>query len=71
MPSESYKKKDPVFGVAILRVAYEMRGKSLPGYEDILKDVMKQLGVTQEELDRYIAENRQILEELCREKGLI
>ena len=71
MASDSNRKGDPIYGVAIMKVAYELRGKKLLGYEHILRETMDHLGVKEAELERYIARNRQALEETCRERGLV
>ena len=71
MSPYQYEKKEPIFGVAILKVSYELKGKTLAGYDMILKDTMKDLGITEEELDQYIKNNRQLLVKVCRERGLV
>lgn len=63
-------KKDPLFGVAILKVSVEMRGGGLGVYDGIIKDTCDDLGVKEKEVDRYIKKHRARLEEICRERGL-
>jgi hypothetical protein len=71
----SERKKDPLFGAAVLKVSLELKGMlntaaDQEGYNEILDGVVSDLGLTHDDLDRYITEHRVEIEKICREKGL-
>jgi len=67
-----YKKRDPLYGAALLTVSFELKsGKPDKNAREIIDGVIKDLGVTKEQVRAYIEEHRQELIRTCREKGLI
>jgi hypothetical protein len=70
MPPYEYKKKDPLYGAAILAVTVEMQGGGLARYDGIVDDACEKLGVDRKELDRYIRKHRAELEATIRREGL-
>jgi hypothetical protein len=57
--------KDPRFGAAMLKVAFLTDGPA-PGYREIFEGTLRDLGLTEAEVDRYIAEHKTEIEEACR-----
>ena len=70
MPPYEYKKKDPLYGAAILAVTAELRGGTLARYEGIVEDACERLGIERAALDRYIRKHRAELEATVRREGL-
>ncbi|MDP8256911.1 MAG: hypothetical protein P9M14_14265 [Candidatus Alcyoniella australis] len=62
---------DPLFGLAILKLTGEIKGRKAEGYDAVLQMSMAELGVTSAELKNYIKRNRALLEQTIREEGLI
>ena len=71
MSSREYRKKDPLYGAAILKVSLELKGRDLASYQGIVRDTCRQLGIREQDVERYIRKNRAMLEEVCRKEGLV
>ena len=57
------KGKDPLFGAAILKLTFIIKElQNTPGFTFIYKSALRELGVTDEQVDRYIEEHRDSLE---------
>ena len=61
---------DPLYGVAMLKVSFNMRPQRWVGFDDILKDTLHELEVDEKDLDVYINENRSNLEMACKMIGI-
>lgn len=61
---------DPLYGVAMLKVSFYLRPQQWVGFEEILKDTLKELNVEEKELEIYIAKNRSNLEMACKMIGI-
>jgi len=59
------KAKDPLRSAAILKVSFQLAGKS-PQYMALYQGVLRDYGVTEEAVNEYIAKNRVALEEAAR-----
>ncbi len=64
------KKADPFFGAAVLKLMLERKGMLSGGGSEILKGVLEDLGITENKLDEYIDKNMDMLEQVCRERGI-
>jgi len=63
----SKRRKDPLFGAAVLKVSFGMRGdENAQGFRFVYEGVLRDLGVTDEEVDAYLEENRERVEAAAR-----
>lgn len=60
----------PLYGVAMLKVSFELRPGRRPGLDRILKDTLSGLQAGEEELDEFIRLHRSGLERRCKEAGI-
>ena len=57
------RKRDPIFGAAVLKVSFRQQGEeTAAGFRTIYEGVLRDLGITDEEVERYLAENREAVE---------
>ena len=55
--------RDPLFGAAVLKLAMAKQGmSSAPGFRSIYAGTLRDLGVTDSEVEAYISEHRERLE---------
>jgi len=60
-------KRDPLFGAAVLKVSFRQRGdEAAEGFQRVYEGVLRDLGVTDEEVERYLAEHREEVEAAAR-----
>ncbi|MBW2276767.1 MAG: hypothetical protein JRF63_04700 [Deltaproteobacteria bacterium] len=51
--------RDPLYGAAILKLSFLLRGKTdEPGFRVVYYGTLKELGLTNSEVNAYIATNR-------------
>jgi len=63
------KKKNPLFGAAVLKLSFQLRGEDAgPGFQFVYEGVLRDLGITDEEVVRYLADHRTEIEEAVRGK---
>ena len=60
----------PLFGVAMLKVSFELRPGRLPGFDRILSETMRGIQADEEELENFVRLNRSSLERRCKEIGI-
>jgi len=59
--------RDPLYGAAILKLSFLLRGKAdEPGFRVVYFGTLKELGLTNSQVDAYIAEHRDRLEAAIR-----
>jgi hypothetical protein len=59
--------RDPLYGAAILKLSFLLKGKAdEPGFRVVYFGTLKELGLTNSQVDAYIAEHRQRLEAAIR-----
>ena len=59
--------RDPLYGAAILKLSFILKGKvDEPGFRVVYFGTLKELGLTNSQVDKYIARNRQTLEAAIR-----
>lgn len=59
--------RDPLYGAAILKLSFILKGKvDEPGFRVVYFGTLKELGLTNSQVDKYIAANRQRLEAVIR-----
>lgn len=57
------KPKDPLFGVAILKLSFILKGKADdPGFRVVYFGTLKELGLTDAEVTEYLLAHREELE---------
>ncbi len=57
------KPRDPLFGAAILKLSFVMKGKADdPGFRVVYFSTIKELGLKDSEVTAYILENKEALE---------
>lgn len=62
--------RDPLFGAAVLRLSFELRGATHePGFRYVYWKSLSDLGLTDEEVCRYVDAHRDELERLIRARG--
>jgi hypothetical protein len=65
----SRPKKDPLFGAAVLKVAFGMRqDENVEGFRFVYEGVLRDLGVTDEEVEAYLEKNRDLVMAAARGK---
>ena len=57
-------------GAAILMLSMELVGKNPRGTDNIVKDTLRDLGVTEKQVRRYINKHREELIQLLKERGI-
>ncbi|AKU92853.1 hypothetical protein [Vulgatibacter incomptus] len=63
------RKKNPLFGAAVLKLSFQLRGDDAgPGFRFVYDGVLRDLGLTDEEVVSYLEENRQAVEAAVRGK---
>lgn len=61
------RKKDPLYGAAVLKVSFELRkDENVEGFRFVYEGVLRDLGVTDEEVDAYLEEHRDAVEAAAR-----
>ena len=56
----SSRKKDPLFGAAALKVSFGMRGdENAEGFRFVYEGVLRDLGLTDDEVEAYLEKNRE------------
>lgn len=61
------RKRDPIFGAAVLKLSFQHQSEeSAAGFRTIYEGVLRDLGITDEEVERYLAENREAVEAAAR-----
>ena len=61
------QKRDPRFGAAVLKVSFRMRGdEATEAFQRVYEGVLRDLGVTDEEVERYLDEHREEIEQAAR-----
>lgn len=60
---------DRLWGVAMLRIAMELKRPNAPGLEEIVDGVAERMGIDKAELERYLRENLGLLEASAKSKG--
>jgi hypothetical protein len=61
------QKRDPLFGAAVLKVSFRQRGdEASEGFRSIYEGVLRDLGVSDEDVERYLAEHREEVENAAR-----
>lgn len=64
------RKKDPLYGAAVLKVSFELRkDENVEGFRFVYEGVLRDLGVTDEEVDAYLEEHRDAVEAAARGKN--
>jgi hypothetical protein len=62
--------RDPLYGAAILKLSFLLKGKAdEPGFRVVYFGTLKELGLTNSQVDAYIAEHRSRLEAAIRSEG--
>ncbi|WP_373047605.1 hypothetical protein [Vulgatibacter sp.] len=61
------QKREPIFGAAVLKLSFRMRGdEASEGFRRVYEGVLRDLGVTDDEVERYLAEHRAEVEQAAR-----
>ena len=59
--------KDKLFGAAVLKMSFRLRGnEETPAFRFMFPGVLRDLGLTDEDVERYISENRDAVEKAAR-----
>jgi len=59
--------RDPLFGAAVLKLSFLLKGTAdQPGFRVVYFGTLKELGLTNSQVDAYIEEHREALEEHIR-----
>ena len=59
--------KDKLWGAAVLKMSFRLRGdEDSPAFRAIYPGVLRDLQVTDEEVEKYIGENREAVERAAR-----
>jgi hypothetical protein len=70
MKSEGKSKTERLRSAAIVKMKYQMvTGKMDEGFRTVFKGVLKDLSLTESEVDGYIDQNKEELTRICVEKG--
>lgn len=63
------QKKDPLFGAAVLKLSFKLHGEDAgPGFQFVYDGVLRDLGLTEDDVNRYLEENREAVEAAVRGK---
>jgi len=61
------RKRDPLFGAAVLKLSFRQRGdEASEGFQRVYEGVLRDLGVSDEEVERYLVEHRDEVEQAAR-----
>lgn len=61
--SEPARKKDPLFGAAVLKLTFQRRSdEQSPQFVSIYEGVLRDLGITDAQVDAYLASHRSKVE---------
>ena len=61
------QKRDPLFGAAVLKVSFRQRGDdSSDAFRRVYEGVLRDLGVTDEDVETYLADHRAEVEQAAR-----
>ena len=60
----------PLFGIAMLKVSFELRPVKYPGFDQILRETMRGIQADEAELENFVRLNRPSLERRCKEIGI-
>lgn len=64
------KKRDPIFAAAVLKLTFQNRKEEQsPQFKEIYLGVLRDLGITDEEVDAYLNDHRADVEAAIRAKG--
>jgi hypothetical protein len=64
---ETKRDRNGLFGAAVIRLGFELRGSSdSPAFRGIFPGVLRDLGLTEQAVDRFIAQHRTALEAAAR-----
>lgn len=59
--------KDKLWGAAVLKMSFRLRGdEGSPAFKAIYPGVLRDLEITDEEVDQYIDQNRDVVEKAAR-----
>ncbi|HZH02459.1 MAG TPA: hypothetical protein VEY30_01665 [Myxococcaceae bacterium] len=59
--------KDKLFGAAVLKMSFRLRGdESSPAFLGVYPGVLRDLELGDEDVERYIVENRDVVEKAAR-----
>lgn len=59
--------KDKLFGAAVLKMSFRLRGnEETPAFRFMYPGVLRDLGLKDEDVERYIADNRDAVEKAAR-----
>jgi hypothetical protein len=62
--------KEKLWGAAVLKLSFVLRGNDAsPAYKGIYPGVLRDLEITDEQVEAFIAENREALEKAARGKA--
>jgi hypothetical protein len=62
--------KDPLFGAAVLRLSFELRGATEePGFRFVYRRTLADLGLTDDAVRAYLEEHRDAVEQHIRAGG--
>lgn len=64
------KRRDPIFAAAVLKLTFQSRkAEQSPQFQEIYQGVLRDLGITDEQVDVYLQEHRSEVEAAIRAKG--
>lgn len=67
--SMATRKKDPLFGAAVLKLSFKLQGEEAhEGFRFVYDGVLRDLNLTDEQVVRYLEENREAVEAAVRGK---
>ena len=59
---------DPLFGVALLKIALELKRPGAPVFDEVVGQVITRMGLAEDEFRRFLAEQGGLLKSLARQK---
>lgn len=60
-------RRDPLFGAAVLKLSFSLRGPgAIEAFRFVFEGVLRDLEITEEDVDRYLAEHREEVEAAVR-----
>lgn len=63
-------REQKLFGAAVLKVSFALRGAlDSPAFQGIYPGVLRDLGLTEAEVDEFLAANREAVEKAARGSG--
>lgn len=61
--------KDKLFGAAVLKMSFRLRGnEQTPAFRFMFPGVLRDLDLTDDQVEKYIAENKEAVEKAARGK---